>query len=70
MPAIHPIFRIGEPGAGNCHEERFAQLADAPRAYQSMIRVAKAMALTAYDLIAEPALMKSARDEFAASERK
>jgi len=29
-----------------------------------MIRVAKAMALTAYDLLAEPALMKQAKDEF------
>jgi len=69
IPAIHPIFRIAEPGAGNCHEERFAQLADTPRAYKAMIRVAKAMALTAYDLLAEPALMKSARDEFAACVR-
>ena len=69
MPAIHPIFRIGDPGAGNCHEERFAKLADTPRAYQAMLRVAKTMALTAYDLLAEPALMKSAGDEFAACQR-
>jgi amidohydrolase len=69
LPAIHPIFRIADPGAGNCHEERFAKLADTPRAYEAMIRVAKAMALTAYDLLADPGLMESARREFAAREQ-
>jgi amidohydrolase len=66
LPAIHPIFRIADPGAGNCHEERFAKQTDTPRAYEAMIRVAKAMALTAYDLLADAALMESARREFAA----
>jgi len=69
LPAIHPIFRIADPGAVNCHEERFAKHTDTPRAYEAMIRVAKAMALTAYDLLAEPALMESARREFAAREQ-
>jgi amidohydrolase len=69
LPAIHPIFRIADPGAGNCHEERFAKHTDTPRAYEAMIRVAKAMALTAYDLLAEPALMESARREFAGREQ-
>lgn len=66
MPAIHPVFRIADPGAGNCHEDRFEQQTDTPRAYEAMIRVAKAMALTAYDLLVEPALMEKARREFAA----
>ncbi len=65
LAAIHPIFRIADPGAGNCHEERFAKHTDTARAYEAMIRVAKAMALTAYDLLAEPELMESARREFA-----
>jgi len=39
--------------------------ADAPRGYDAMIRVAKAMALTAYDLQAEPELLKAAKAEFA-----
>jgi metal-dependent amidase/aminoacylase/carboxypeptidase family protein len=69
LPAIHPLFRIADPGAGNCHEERFAKHTDTPRAYEAMIRVAKAMALTAYDLLAEPALLESARREFAAHEQ-
>jgi amidohydrolase len=65
VPAIHPVFRIADPGAGNCHEERFEKHTDTPRAYEAMIRVAKAMALTAYDLLADTALMDSARGEFA-----
>jgi amidohydrolase len=65
VPAIHPVFRIADPGAGNCHEERFEKHTDTPRAYEAMIRVAKAMALTAYDLLADTALMESARGEFA-----
>jgi hypothetical protein len=51
--------------AGNCHEDRFEKHTDTPRAYQVMIRVAKALALTAYDLLAEPSLLESARGEFA-----
>ena len=26
VPAIHPVFRIADPGAGNCHEERFESI--------------------------------------------
>jgi amidohydrolase len=66
MPAIHPVFRIADAGAGNCHEDRFEKYTDAPGAYEAMIRVAKAMALTTYDLLAEPTLMEEARREFAA----
>src|SRR5208282_5472981 len=66
IPAIHPVFRIGDRGAGNCHEEAFEKLADTPRAYEAMIRVAKAMAMTAFDLIAEPELLNKAKEEFAA----
>ena len=66
VPAIHPVFRIGERGQGNCHEDAFEKLTDSPRAYDAMIRVAKAMAMTAYDLLAEPELLKAAKQEFAA----
>jgi len=66
IPAIHPVFRIGDRGQGNCHEDAFEKLTDTPRAYEAMIRVAKAMAMTAYDLLAEPELLKAAKQEFAA----
>ncbi len=65
MPAIHPLFKISEPGEGNCHEGAFVKHADSPRGYEAMIRVAKAMAMTAWDLLAEPELLKAAKAEFA-----
>ena len=65
MPAIHPLFAICDHGQGNCHEDAFVAHADSTRGYEAMVRVAKAMALTAYDLLAEPELLKSAKAEFA-----
>jgi metal-dependent amidase/aminoacylase/carboxypeptidase family protein len=65
MPAIHPVFAISKHGDGTCHEEAFVKHSDTPRAYDAMIRVAKALALTACDLLSEPGLLKAAKDEFA-----
>jgi metal-dependent amidase/aminoacylase/carboxypeptidase family protein len=65
MPAIHPAFAISRHGEGNCHEDAFVAHADSRRGYDAMIRVAKAMAMTAYDLLAEPDLMASTKKEFA-----
>ncbi|HZC45796.1 MAG TPA: M20 family metallopeptidase [Candidatus Acidoferrum sp.] len=64
MPAIHPSFAISRRGEGNCHEDAFVAHADSKCGYDAMIRVAKAMALTAYDLLAEPALLAAAKKEF------
>jgi amidohydrolase len=64
VPSIHPVFAISRHGEGTCHEDSFVRHADSPRGYDAMIRVAKAMAMTAYDLLAEPALLKAAREEF------
>ena len=66
MPAIHPCFAISKRGEGNCHEDAFVKHADSEHGYQAMIRVAKAMAMTAYDLLAEPALLESSKREYAA----
>jgi amidohydrolase len=65
MPAIHPVFAIADRGSGSCHEDRFVAHADSARGYDAMIRVAKALAMTAYDLLADKELMASARAEFA-----
>ncbi|HVN27682.1 MAG TPA: M20 family metallopeptidase [Candidatus Binataceae bacterium] len=65
MPAIHPIFQIAKRGEGSCHEDTFVKHTDSEHGYAAMIRVAKALAMTAYDLLADPALMKAAKDEFA-----
>jgi amidohydrolase len=66
MPAIHPAFAISRRGEGNCHEDAFVAHADSERGYDAMVRVAKAMAMTAYDLLAQPDLMAAAKKEFAA----
>ncbi|MGH7906704.1 MAG: amidohydrolase [Candidatus Binataceae bacterium] len=64
IPSIHPVFQISDSGQGTCHEDVFAKYTDAPRAYSAMIRVAKSLAMTAYDLLAEPELLKAAKIEF------
>jgi len=65
LPSIHPLFQISDTGKGNCHEDAFVRYTDSERGYAAMIRVAKAMALTAYDLLAEPQALASAKAEFA-----
>jgi amidohydrolase len=65
LPSIHPLFQISDTGKGNCHEDAFVRYTDSERGYAAMIRVAKAMALTAYDLLAEPQALVSAKAEFA-----
>ena len=66
MPSIHPLFQISDTGKGNCHEDAFVKFTDSERGYAAMIRVAKAMALTAYDLMAKPEVLRAAKEEFAA----
>jgi amidohydrolase len=64
MPAIHPLFQVADAGTGDCHEQAFVKHADSERGYAAMIRVAKAMALTAYDLLAQPELLAAARADY------
>lgn len=70
IPSIHPLFQISDPGTGNCHEDAFVKYADSERGYAAMIRVAKAMALTAYDLLANPQALAAAKAEFTAHREK
>ena len=70
IPSIHPLFQISDPGTGNCHEDAFVGYADSERGYAAMIRVAKAMALTAYDLLADPQALAAAKTEFAGHREK
>jgi hypothetical protein len=68
MPAIHPTFAIAQHGEGSCHEDRFVAHADSSRGYDAMIRVAKSLAMTAYDLISDPGLMTAVKAEYAKRE--
>jgi amidohydrolase len=64
LPAIQPMIAIAARGTP-IHSRDFAQAAVAPAARAGMLAAAKAMALTTWDLLADPARVKAARDEFA-----
>jgi amidohydrolase len=65
VPSIHPMFAIETKGGNHTHE--FAAAAARPEAHDAMIAAAKAMAMTALDIIYTPGLLEEARDAFAAS---
>lgn len=63
MPAIHPYVSIGPkdlPG----HTVEFREAALSERGLAAMLAAAKAMALTAYDVLTQPDLLVEARREF------
>ncbi len=65
VPTIHPMFEIPcDPNNAN-HTLPFTEAAATEEAHERTIRVAKAMARAAYDLIADPALLAAAKAEFA-----
>lgn len=59
VPTIHPILSItDDPAAGHSHA--FAAAAARPRALETMRLAAKALAMTAIDVLTDPALPKRA----------
>jgi amidohydrolase len=66
IPAIQPMVAIAPTGMA-IHTRDFAEAAVQPLARAGMLAAAKTMALTAFDLLAEPARVKAAKDEFARS---
>ncbi|MEK6619836.1 MAG: amidohydrolase [Chloroflexota bacterium] len=63
VPGIHPFLAIcDEPTPGHSHA--FAEAAATPRALETMHVAAKALAMTALDVLAEPDLMRRARHAF------
>ncbi len=64
IPAIQPMVAIAPTGMA-IHTREFADAAVKPLARAGMIAAAKTMALTTFDLLAEPARVKAAKDEFA-----
>jgi aminobenzoyl-glutamate utilization protein B len=53
------------PDGTAIHTREFADAAVKPLARAGMVAAAKTMALTALDLLADPAKVKAAKDEFA-----
>lgn len=63
LPTIQPLVKI-VPAGTPIHTRDFEQAAVAPLAHDGMRGAAKALAMTAYDLLANPGLLKDARREF------
>lgn len=63
LPTIHPYIRISPDGVPG-HSREFAEWARSPIARTGMVAGAKALALTALDLLASPDTLKAAKEDF------
>ena len=63
IPTIQPLMKIA-PDNTPIHSRAFEAAAVSPLARAGTLAAAKAMAMTTLDLLAEPALVKRAHDEF------
>lgn len=65
-PAIHPYVSIAPKGVAG-HTAAFREAAGSPVGFAAMINAAKAMAMTAADLLGEDGLLAQAKTEFEAA---
>jgi len=63
LPTIHPYIRISPDGVPG-HSRAFAEWARSPMARAGMVAGAKALALTALDLLASPQALQEAKADF------
>ena len=63
LPTIHRYIRIS-PDAIPGHSREFAEWAKSPMARKGLVAAAKALAMTALDLVAQPAELEKAKKEF------
>ncbi len=63
VPAIHPTVAIAPPEVP-IHTEEFREFARSESGHRGLLDAAKAMAMTAVDLLAEPSLLEEAWQEF------
>lgn len=63
VPGIHPFFHIGSEAVN--HSEEYTEAAGAERAQLYALRSAKALAMTAADLLCCPTLLLQAQRDFA-----
>lgn len=64
LPTIQPMVAIAPIGMA-IHSREFVEAAIRPLAHAGMLAAAKTMALTTYDLLADPARVRAAKEEFA-----
>ncbi|XP_029350179.1 peptidase M20 domain-containing protein 2-like [Echeneis naucrates] len=68
LPGIHPFFYIGTDAFN--HTEEFIDAAGAEKAQLFTLRTAKALAMTAVDVLCCPDLLKQVRQDFRLAEQK
>ncbi|MGD9049471.1 MAG: M20 family metallopeptidase, partial [Anaerolineae bacterium] len=61
VPAIHPYIAIGPEDVGG-HTSEFEKAAASPAGHEGLIHAAKALAMTAVDLLAEPEKLAAAKE--------
>jgi len=64
LPTIQPMVAIAPTGMA-IHSREFVEAAIEPLAHAGMLAAAKTMAMTTYDLLADPARVRAAKEEFA-----
>lgn len=64
IPCIQPLMKIAPQGTP-IQSREFEAAASAPLAREGTLKAAKMMARTTYDLLADPALVARAKQEFA-----
>jgi hypothetical protein len=64
LPGIHPFLSITD-GPVPGHSIAFTEAARTPRALETMRVAAKALAMTALDVLSEPALLKRVKEAHA-----
>jgi amidohydrolase len=63
LPTIHPYVRIAPDGVPG-HSRAFAEWSRSPLARTGLVAGAKALAMTALDLLASPEALRQAQDDF------
>lgn len=69
VPSIHPWLAICERGETTCHQRAFERCAGSEQGLETMLAAAKAMALTASDVLSDESLRRAVRDEFSRAPR-
>jgi len=68
VPGIHPSFGI--PATNGNHTVEFAEAAASDESHMRTWRTAKALALTAIDVLYKPSLLQQIKDQFQAAHKK
>ena len=63
VPSIHPMYSIGDGSQVN-HTREFTLITDTPEAHHNTLTAAKAMAMTALDILSTPQLLQQIKHEF------